>query len=111
MANGIVTATMRFEHDERPRHVFYEKYYYIEIAFTLLLDLETVFKIWCLGWRNYIHHSIHKFELLLAAGTTVHLIPYFYLSPFTYFQVSTFVLFFLKIWLNLKNFKICRSYV
>ncbi|KAM7347268.1 sodium leak channel non-selective protein na isoform 2-T2 [Cochliomyia hominivorax] len=87
LANGIVTATMTFKHDGRPRHVFYENYYYIEAVFTLLLDLETLFKIYCLGWRGYYKHSIHKFELLLAVGTTLHIVPQFYLSPFTYFQV------------------------
>ncbi|XP_073827842.1 sodium leak channel non-selective protein na isoform X1 [Musca autumnalis] len=87
LANGIVTATMTFHHDGRPRHVFYERYYYIEAVFTFLLDLETLFKIYCLGWRGYYKHSIHKFELLLAVGTTIHIVPYFYLSGFTYFQV------------------------
>lgn len=87
LANGIVTATMNFKHDGRPRHVFYENYYYIEIVFTVFFDLETIFKIFCLGWRGYCKHSIHKFELLLAIGTTIHVIPFFYLSAFTYFQV------------------------
>ncbi|KAJ8954958.1 hypothetical protein NQ318_000389 [Aromia moschata] len=87
LANGIVTATMRFKHDERPRQVFYEKYYYIELGFTALLNLETMFKVWCLGWRGYWKHSIHKFELLLAVGTTIHVIPGFYMTGFTYFQV------------------------
>ncbi|XP_058057475.1 sodium leak channel NALCN [Anopheles bellator] len=87
LANGIVTATMHFKHDGRQRQVFYEKYYYIEIAFTFFLDLETLFKIYCLGWRSYFKHSIHKFELLLAIGTTLHVIPALYLSGFTYFQV------------------------
>ena len=31
LANGIVMATMNFEHDGRPRQYFYEKYYYIEV--------------------------------------------------------------------------------
>ncbi|XP_017774195.1 PREDICTED: sodium leak channel non-selective protein isoform X2 [Nicrophorus vespilloides] len=87
LSNGIVTATMTFKHDERPRSVFYERYYYIEVGFTVLLDFETMFKIWCLGWRGYWKHSIHKFELLLAVGTTIHVIPYFYMTGFTYFQV------------------------
>lgn len=87
LANGIVTATMNFKHDGRPRHVFYEKYYYIEIVFTVFFDLETIFKIFCLGWRGYCKHSIHKFELLLAIGTSIHIIPIFYPSAFTYFQV------------------------
>nr|CAH7755461.1 unnamed protein product [Callosobruchus chinensis] len=87
LANAIVTATMRFRHDNRPRHIFYERYYYIELGFTALLNLETIFKIWCLGWRGYWKHSIHKFELLLAIGTTIHIIPGFYMTGFTYFQV------------------------
>lgn len=58
------------------------------MAFTIFLNLETLFKIWCLGWRGYFKHSIHKFELLLAIGTTLHVIPALYLSGFTYFQVS-----------------------
>ncbi|KAF3429704.1 hypothetical protein E2986_05904 [Frieseomelitta varia] len=87
LANGITTATMSFKHDEKPRHTYYDNYYYAEIAFTIFLDLETLFKIWCLGFRSYYKHSIHKFELLLAIGTTIHIIPFFYLSGFTYFQV------------------------
>ncbi|XP_065156666.1 sodium leak channel NALCN isoform X2 [Atheta coriaria] len=87
LANGAVTATLRFKHDGTPRSAFYEKYYYSEIGFTILLNLETAFKIWCLGWRGYWKHSIHKFELLLAIGTSIHIIPYFYMSGFTYFQV------------------------
>ncbi|XP_031343875.1 sodium leak channel non-selective protein-like isoform X3 [Photinus pyralis] len=87
LANGVVTATMHFKHDERPRSDFYTKYYYIEIGFTVVLNFETIFKIWCLGWRGYWKHSIHKFELLLAIGTTIHVIPGFYMSGFTYFQV------------------------
>lgn len=90
LANGIVTATMHFKHDGRPRSVFYWKYYYIEVGFTILLNLETIFKIWCLGWRGYWKHSIHKFELLLAIGTTIHVIPGFYMTGFTYFQVLDF---------------------
>lgn len=87
LANGIVTASMNFKHDGRPRQVFYEHYYYIELAFTFFLDLETLFKIYCLGWRSYHKHSIHKFELLLAIGTSLHVIPGLYLSGLTFFQV------------------------
>lgn len=31
LANGVVTATMHFKHDERPREIFYENYYYVEV--------------------------------------------------------------------------------
>jgi hypothetical protein len=61
-----------------------------QVAFTVFLDLETLFKIWCLGFRGYFKHSIHKFELLLAIGTTLHIIPTLYLSGLTYFQVLMF---------------------
>ncbi|KAM3964668.1 LOW QUALITY PROTEIN: sodium leak channel non-selective protein na [Aphomia sociella] len=87
LANGIITATMNFKHDNNPREFFYEKYYYIEIAFTIFLDLEALIKIWCLGLKGYFKHSVHKFELLLAIGTTIHIIPQLYMSVFTYFQV------------------------
>lgn len=87
LANGIVTATMHFKHDGRPRQVFYEHYYYIELVFTFFLDMEALFKMYCLGWRGFFKHSIHKFELLLVIGTTLHIIPGLYLSGMTYFQV------------------------
>jgi hypothetical protein len=44
-----------------------------------------------LGFRGYYRHSIHKFELLLAIGTTLHIIPTLYLSGLTYFQVFMFL--------------------
>lgn len=75
LANAIVTASMRFKHDKKPRQVFYEKYYFLELGFTIVFNMEAFFKIWCLGWRGYWKHSIHKFELLCAIGTTIHVIP------------------------------------
>ncbi|KAI5641499.1 ion transport protein domain-containing protein [Phthorimaea operculella] len=91
LANGLITVTMNFKHDGHPREFFYEKYYYIEIAFTVILDLEALIKIWCLGWKGYFKHSAHKFEFLLAIGTTLHIIPQLYMSGFTYFQVLRIV--------------------
>lgn len=35
LGNGIVMATINFKHDGRPRHNFYENYYYIEVYFNL----------------------------------------------------------------------------
>lgn len=32
LANGITTATMNFKHDERPRHTYYDNYYYAEVS-------------------------------------------------------------------------------
>lgn len=31
LLNAVIMATMSFKHDGRPRHHFYEKYYYIEV--------------------------------------------------------------------------------
>jgi hypothetical protein len=58
-----------------------------QVAFTILFDLEAMFKIWCLGLYGYLRRSLHKFELLLAIGTTLHIIPELYRTQFTYFQV------------------------
>jgi len=49
--------------------------------------LEALFKIFSLGFKNYIRRSIFKFEFTLAVGTTLHCLPPLYRSAFTYFQV------------------------
>ncbi|KAL7983884.1 hypothetical protein Chor_000760 [Crotalus horridus] len=64
----------------------YDEFYLAEVAFTLLFDLEALLKIWCLGFTGYISSSLHKFELLLVIGTTLHIYPVLYHSQFTYFQ-------------------------
>lgn len=87
LANGIIMATMNFKHDGRPRHYFYENYYFIEVIFTIIFNLEALFKMWCLGFQGYFKHSYHKFELMLCIGTTLHILPSLYLSGLTYFQV------------------------
>ncbi|ETE66402.1 Sodium leak channel non-selective protein, partial [Ophiophagus hannah] len=58
----------------------------LQVAFTVLFDLEALLKIWCLGFTGYISSSLHKFELLLVIGTTLHIYPVLYHSQFTYFQ-------------------------
>ncbi|EPY72986.1 voltage gated channel like protein, partial [Camelus ferus] len=65
----------------------YDEFYLAEVAFTVLFDLEALLKIWCLGFTGYISSSLHKFELLLVVGTTLHVYPDLYHSQFTYFQV------------------------
>uniref|UniRef100_A0A8C5SHY9 Sodium leak channel NALCN n=1 Tax=Laticauda laticaudata TaxID=8630 RepID=A0A8C5SHY9_LATLA len=65
----------------------YDEFYLAEVAFTVLFDLEALLKIWCLGFTGYISSSLHKFELLLVIGTTLHIYPVLYHSQFTYFQV------------------------
>ncbi|CAF1686424.1 unnamed protein product, partial [Didymodactylos carnosus] len=52
--------------------------------FTLFFNLEALFKMFSLGFKNYIRRSTFKFEFLLAVGTTLHLL--FYRSVLTYFQ-------------------------
>lgn len=91
VANAIVAASISFEHDGRPRREFYEKYYLAEVGFTIFFDLEVLFKIWCLGLHGYYRRSLHKFELLLAIGTTLHAIPSLYMSELAYFQVLRIV--------------------
>ena len=62
---------------------------WFQVFFTLLFDLEALFKIWCLGFRGYWKRSLHKFELVLCFMTTLHLVPQWYRTQFlTYFQVS-----------------------
>jgi len=90
LVNAIVAASMHFDHrtpggtrNKDP----YTWYYYTEIGFTVVFDLEALFKIWCLGLRGYVHRSVHKFELLLVICTTLHIIPQLYRTHMTYFQV------------------------
>lgn len=64
-------------------------YIFVQVAFTVLFDLEALLKIWCLGFTGYISSSLHKFELLLVIGTTLHIYPDLYHSQFTYFQVRS----------------------
>lgn len=49
--------------------------------------MEALFKIFAMGFKNYIRRSIFKFEFMLAIGTTIHCYPEYYRSSFTYFQV------------------------
>ncbi|XP_061184383.1 sodium leak channel NALCN-like isoform X4 [Saccostrea echinata] len=85
-ANAITGATLSFRGQADVRNKL-DGFYYAEVAFTVLFDLEVVFKIWCLGFQGYKKRPFHKFELLLAIGTTLHIIPQFYRGHFTYFQV------------------------
>ncbi|KAG8586440.1 hypothetical protein GDO81_005373 [Engystomops pustulosus] len=81
----IVAASNYYKGENFKRH--YDEFYLAEVAFTVLFDLEALLKIWCLGFTGYISSSLHKFELLLVVGTTLHIYPVLYHSQFTYFQV------------------------
>ncbi|XP_072142678.1 sodium leak channel NALCN isoform X2 [Dermacentor andersoni] len=91
VANAFVAASISFVHDERPREDFFKTYYFAEIGFTIFFDLEVLLKIWCLGFNGYIKRSLHKLEFILAIGTTLHLMPDFFTSELTYFQVLRIV--------------------
>ncbi|XP_049584235.1 sodium leak channel NALCN isoform X2 [Syngnathus scovelli] len=81
----IVAASNHYKGENHRRH--YDEFYMAEVAFTVLFDLEALLKIWCLGFDGYFISSLHKFELLLVVGTTLHIYPDLYHSQFTYFQV------------------------
>ena len=49
-------------------------------------------QIWCYGIRLYVKRSLHKLELVLAIGSTFHIIPGLYMHPpLVYFQVLRIV--------------------
>ncbi|CAB4070472.1 NALCN [Lepeophtheirus salmonis] len=91
LANAIVTASISFQHtrDQRPREYFFSNQKILEFGFTLFYDLEVIFKVFCLSFKGYIQRTIHKFELLLAVFTTIHILPIrgLFLSWISIFQV------------------------
>uniref|UniRef100_A0A0L8GQ35 Ion transport domain-containing protein n=1 Tax=Octopus bimaculoides TaxID=37653 RepID=A0A0L8GQ35_OCTBM len=87
MLNAFTAASLTFDHNKTNPDRKLDGFYYAEVVFTALFDLEALFKIWCLGFQGYLKRSVHKFELLLAVGTTLHIIPRLYRSQLTYFQI------------------------
>ncbi|XP_071140116.1 sodium leak channel NALCN-like isoform X2 [Mytilus edulis] len=88
LASSITGANLSFDYKTKFNDGKPDGFYYAEVVFTLLFDLEAIFKIWCLGLYGYLRRSLHKFELLLAIGTTLHIIiPELYRTQLTYFQV------------------------
>lgn len=60
----------------------------LQIAFTVLFNLECALKIAGLSWSGYIRRGQHKFELVLCVGSSLNVFPSLYGSHvFTYFQV------------------------
>ncbi|VDN95877.1 unnamed protein product [Rodentolepis nana] len=96
LANAITAAGQHFNH-QRIRHddsdgqFHLDGFYYAELGFTMVFNLEAAFKIWCLGWRAYWSRSLFKFELILCVGTTLHCIPKLYRTEFTYLSVMRIV--------------------
>uniref|UniRef100_A0A915HXW0 Ion transport domain-containing protein n=1 Tax=Romanomermis culicivorax TaxID=13658 RepID=A0A915HXW0_ROMCU len=61
-------------------------------GFTLIFNLECLFKIWCLGWKSYAKRALHKFELTLCIGSSLNIIkPFYDKNIFTFFQVFRIV--------------------
>ncbi|KAK3584758.1 hypothetical protein CHS0354_002278 [Potamilus streckersoni] len=87
LGSAIAEASLSFDHHRKDPNSKLDSFYYTEVFFTLLFDLEALFKIWCLGLRGYWRRSLHKFELVLVIGTTLHIIPDCYRTQLTYFQV------------------------
>lgn len=53
LANGILTASMSFKHDGRPRSDFYQQYYYIEVFNLLHLLL-------CLNYLKFLFYFFNR---------------------------------------------------
>ncbi|CAH1782033.1 unnamed protein product [Owenia fusiformis] len=90
LGNAITMACLSFNHKPGVNidDVKLDNFYKAEVVFTIIFNLETILKIWCLGFTSYFNRALHKFELVLAIGTTLHLIPVLYRTEFAAFQVS-----------------------
>ena len=43
----------------------------LHLVFTIIFDLETLFKIWCVGIKSYWKIPVYRFEAFLAVGSTL----------------------------------------
>ncbi|EDV28390.1 uncharacterized protein TRIADDRAFT_18273 [Trichoplax adhaerens] len=48
--------------------------WYSQIAFTLLFNIEAIFKMYCYGIRSYLFRFAHIYELILAVGSSVYIL-------------------------------------
>lgn len=80
VCNVVMLASIRFEHDGRPREQFYNHIYWWEVGFTIFFNIEALFKIACLGFHCYWTRISHRFEFFLALGCTIHMIPSFFMT-------------------------------
>lgn len=87
VSNASLLASIKFEHDGRPRDAFYNHIYWWEVGFTIFFNIETLFKIACLGFNCYWTRTSHRFEFFLAIGCTINIIPALFMSELTDFQV------------------------
>nr|XP_027195093.1 sodium leak channel non-selective protein-like isoform X2 [Dermatophagoides pteronyssinus] len=92
VVNAIINASIKFDHSGKSRDDYYRTIYPSEVFFTIFFDIEVMAKIWCYGLRTYVRRSLHKLELLLAIGSSIHVLPPLYMtSPLVYFQVLRIV--------------------
>lgn len=87
LANVALSASIKFEHDGRPREEFYNHIYWWEVGFTIFFNIEALIKIACLGFHCYWTRTSHRFELFLAIGCTIHIIPPLFMTELADFQV------------------------
>lgn len=87
VCNVALSASIKFEHDGRPREEFYNHIYWWEVGFTIFFNVEALFKIACLGFHCYWTRTSHRFEFFLALGCTIHIIPAFFMTELADFQV------------------------
>uniref|UniRef100_A0A0K0D1K9 Transporter, cation channel family protein n=1 Tax=Angiostrongylus cantonensis TaxID=6313 RepID=A0A0K0D1K9_ANGCA len=91
LLNALITASFVYRHDHSDI-VRKEIYYYIEVCFTVLFNVEALLKVIGHGTRGYLRRGQHKFELILCVGSTLNLIrPLYNMNIFTYFQVFRIV--------------------
>ena len=87
LADALAAAFISFDYVE-PRSSEMDLFYFIEVAFTLIFDLEVMLKMWCFGPKLMMHKPGQLAEIVLAIGTTLHIIPPLYRTLFfTHFQV------------------------
>lgn len=83
------TYNMFYPDSEDLKNRYHKGLYIAQVGFTLLFDVEVLFKVWCLGFRGYFKRSLHKFELCLAIGNSIRIMDpeRLYSSQLAYFQV------------------------
>ncbi|XP_071949638.1 sodium leak channel NALCN-like isoform X2 [Antedon mediterranea] len=87
------TYNLFFADDETNRDQYHSMLYRLQVAFTIVFDLEMLFKICCLGFNGYMKRVYHKVESVLAVGTTLHILSEkrLYHTQLAYFQVFRFI--------------------
>lgn len=50
----------------------------LHLVFTVIFDIESCFKIWCVGIKSYWKIPVYRFELFLAVGSTLCVWPVVY---------------------------------